>query len=329
MIADHRFFDLPDIFQSGDVLVFNETQVLRARLFGEFEGGKIEFLLVQPQSQSGYWRCLGRPGKKLKEGIVVNIVTGNSNSTIPNGINVRACIVGKTPGSRYLDVYFSYLNEDHQWVPADTEVLSSVGYMPIPPYIRGGNSDSQDNVDYQSVFARNPGSIAAPTASLHFSTTLCEKLRNKGLVFEFLTLHVGVASFLSLEYGDDNQVLPPAEEELDCDSSVWLRLLEYKKPGHRIIGVGTTVVRALESLYAFAPSLKDENNLRQKTGLFIQPGYKFRMIDSLITNFHQPDTTHLLLVEAFVGRAALENIYKHAISNKYRFLSYGDGMLLE
>jgi S-adenosylmethionine:tRNA ribosyltransferase-isomerase len=194
--------------------------------------------------------------------------------------------------------------------------------MPIPPYIRNGRGDEQDRVDYQSIFAEHPGSVAAPTASLHFTTELVDSLVNQvGCRVDRLTLHVGTASFQPIMV---NEVLrPPGEERFVVAESLIEKLLETKAQGGRVIAVGTTVVRALES----AVRSSDLGSM-QGTQLFIQPGFQFQMVDALITNFHQPRTTHLLLVEALLGSEGIESTYRAALAHEYRFLSYGDGMLI-
>ena len=320
-IEDSSFAALPKILQPNDVLVFNDTRVLRARIFGKVKEHEVELLLVAPLSVSGHWRCLGRPGKRLKKGAEIVI-----------GTAIQGIVTEKVLGSKYVNVFFSRRDDKNpSAAAADLESLQQCGVMPIPPYIRAGRGDESDDRDYQSIFAKVGGSIAAPTASLHFSAQLCEQLRDSGVVLESLTLHVGVASFLPLTQNSSNEITPPGEEELLCDEAVWQRLMMYKRSGRRIIAVGTTVVRALESL-ALSENIDDGNiigGFSQKTSLFITPGHDFKVIDSLITNFHQPDTTHLLLVEALIGRPGLEKIYRHALLADYRFLSYGDGMLLE
>jgi S-adenosylmethionine:tRNA ribosyltransferase-isomerase len=312
-IEDLSFATLPKILTSNDVLVFNDTKVLRARIFGEVKGHEVELLLVSPLPIPGHWRCLGRPGKRLQKGAEIAV-----------GATICGTVVEKVSGSKYVDVSFSRSDRSGTSTIAEEGELQRHGVMPIPPYIRGGKGDEEDERDYQSIFARVGGSIAAPTASLHFSSHLCEQLRANGVALEALTLHVGAASFLPLTQGEADDITPPGEEELSCDEEVWERLLGYKRSGKRIIGVGTTVVRALETL-----ATNVEGGFLQKTSLFITPGFTFRVIDSLITNFHQPDTTHLLLVEALVGRDALLEMYGYALAGEYRFLSYGDGMFLE
>jgi S-adenosylmethionine:tRNA ribosyltransferase-isomerase len=202
------------------------------------------------------------------------------------------------------------------------DLLFQHGTMPIPPYIRNGRGDEQDRTDYQSIFAQHPGSVAAPTASLHFTKPLIDDLMcNIGCKVDRLTLHVGTASFQPIFV---NGVLrPPGEERFHVPSDVWERLQATKASGGCIVAVGTTVVRALES----AARSSSRAGMGQ-TQLFIEPGFEFKVVDALVTNFHQPRTTHLLLVEALLGRAGIDACYRQALDNSYRFLSYGDGMLI-
>jgi S-adenosylmethionine:tRNA ribosyltransferase-isomerase len=211
--------------------------------------------------------------------------------------------------------------------PEGTEAaLQKHGIMPIPPYIRGGVSDEQDISDYQSMFAREQGSIAAPTASLHFSPALMERIkRDVGCRVETVTLHVGSASFLPVML--NGELRPPASERLEVPAQTLQAIDQTRVAGAgRVIGVGTTVVRALES--AFLANAPRDATFQCATELFIQPGFRYQAIDCLVTNFHQPDTTHLLLVEAILGKELLGRSYSHALRNQYRFLSYGDGMLI-
>jgi S-adenosylmethionine:tRNA ribosyltransferase-isomerase len=203
-----------------------------------------------------------------------------------------------------------------------SRLINEHGTMPIPPYIRNGRGDDQDRSDYQSIFAENPGSVAAPTASLHFTNALIDSLRNDvGCVVDTLTLHVGTASFQPIVV---NGVLrPPGEERFVVPRDVLERIGETKSRGGRVVAIGTTVVRALESA-----ARSDDSSSMQGTALFIQPGFQFQLVDALVTNFHQPRTTHLLLVEALLGKDGIDASYQAALSSGYRFLSYGDGMLI-
>jgi S-adenosylmethionine:tRNA ribosyltransferase-isomerase len=200
------------------------------------------------------------------------------------------------------------------------DVMHRLGSMPIPPYIREGRGDDDDKHDYQTIFAARPGSVAAPTASLHFTDGLVRQIKSLGCSLSFVTLHVGTASFLPVVV--NGEVRPPGSEHVTIPDDLLEQLNETKRRGGRVIGVGTTVVRALESAAAGAVDSSGT------TSLFITPGFRFRIVDSVITNFHQPGTTHLLLVEALLGRDLLAATYEHALAAGYRFLSYGDGTLI-
>ncbi len=203
------------------------------------------------------------------------------------------------------------------------EELFAAGLMPIPPYIRDGYSDEADFEDYQTHFASKEGSVAAPTASLHFTPELMAEIEGRGVRKEFLTLHVGAASFLPL-WKPGEELQQPGEERMFYLQRVVDAIKETRERGKRVFAVGTTAVRALETM--MRREAADGEELR--TDLFIQPGFEFKAIDGMVTNFHQPGTTHLLLVEAFLGRELLNRAYQHALAGDYRFLSYGDGMLL-
>lgn len=304
-IFDSRFADLPGQLTCNDLLVFNDTRVIPARLFGTLDtdgGGAIELLLVERLADNR-WVCIGRPLRKIRSA---------------GRIRLSDTLVGEVaPESSEPDkvtVEFHTTNNE-----SVAEALINHGSMPIPPYIRGGRGDELDEVDYQTIFAREPGSVAAPTASLHFNEELVGRIRSEaGCSIGQITLHVGTASFQPVL---DNGVLKsPSAERCNVSRAVINQVATTKRAGGRVIGVGTTSVRALEG-EATTP-------LAERTDLFITPGYTFRRIDALITNFHQPGTTHLLLVEALLGRALLVEVYRHALANNYRFLSYGDGMFI-
>ena len=310
-LEDSIFADFASLVTDRDLLVLNETRVIPARLFGELQetGGEIELLLVD-ELALGKWRCLARPMKKLKPETVLKF-----------GPELSAVVESRTDlPSPTVVVQFSAENQQNLGA-----LIRARGSMPIPPYIRRGVSDSQDQLDYQTSFARVSGSIAAPTAALHFTSGLLENIKAKGCGIRFLTLHVGVASFLPLwEEGDSGPGKRPAAERYTVSPELLQELIEVRSRGGRVIAVGTTVVRALEA----AARNQDLQTGEQLTDLFITPGHQFKLVDVLVTNFHQPRTTHLLLVQAFIGRELLERAYQHALENDYRFLSYGDGMVI-
>lgn len=296
-ISDSVFSDITYYLRKDDLLVFNDSRVIPARLFGKKDNIDVELLLLEQRSESD-WLAIGRPLRKLKVGTRIDFVEG-----------LKAEVIAKPTQDRIEVRFFS----DNKLAVKD-QILQH-GLMPIPPYIRNGLSDKQDLTDYQTIFAKNEGSIAAPTASLHFTPSLISAIQALGCEIEFLTLHVGLSSIKEIEPGK-----APEAEKFNISDSLRNKIKEYKKSGRRIIGVGTTAVRALESI-----------DLEQagETGLFIQPGYSFKTVDCIITNFHMPQSTHLQLVQAFMGSEELiSNSYQHAISAGYRFLSYGDGMMI-
>jgi S-adenosylmethionine:tRNA ribosyltransferase-isomerase len=302
-LSHATFRDLPSFLRPNDHLVFNKTQVIPARLFGQIDHNgqhDVEILLVS-QREKGTWQCIGRPLKKIRAAGVVTFNSRLRGRVYSTGSTESVLVQFETTDGRDID-----------------EALREHGTMPIPPYIRDGRGDSQDIIDYQTIFAEQPGSIAAPTASLHFTPELLDRIaKDAHAQISRITLHVGSASFLPIIV---NGVLrPPTAEQFEVPPEVLLSLQETKARGGRVIAVGTTVVRALESA---ARGMSGESEL------FIQPGFEFALVDAVITNFHQPSTTHLLLVESLMGYELLERSYHEALQAQYRFLSYGDGMFI-
>lgn len=305
-IQDKRFSDLPDLLSNRDRLVFNDTRVIPARLFGALElggQGTVEVLLVEKITDSR-WVCLGRPLRKIR-----------SKGKVIFSPTLSCEVVPDSPAIDRITVEFFTSEATHI-----SMAIAAHGCMPIPPYIRGGKGDELDEIDYQTIFATHPGSVAAPTASLHFNDELMKRIEvERGCDISRVTLHVGTASFLPI-LDDDGNLTPPASERFHVGENVQKEVVATKDGGGRVIAVGTTVVRALESM-AQAPHAAS-------TELFITPGFTFRAVDSLITNFHQPGTTHLLLVESLLGKELVRRVYQHALNHDYRFLSYGDGMFI-
>ena len=308
-LEDRFYSDLPKILSSKDLLIFNLTQVAPARIRGVLPGGgAAEFLLLRKKTNDT-WHCLARPLRKLVPGVVVEC-----------GAGLRAAVLERV-GEKELLVSLSSSSETEK---VDV-LIERIGEMPIPPYIRKGHADSQDRTDYQSIFAKYPGSVAAPTASLHFSVQLIQDLTQQGIAHAGLVLHLGSASFLPVydpERGED--LIPPGLEYYVHSNALLEKIAAVREQGGRVVAVGTSVVRALETMIRCSAN---EGDLCEST-LFITPGFEFKAIDVLATNFHQPGTTHLLLVESFIDRNQLASIYNHALSQQYRFLSYGDGMIL-
>ena len=312
-----QFTDLPEMLGESDVLVLNNTQVLKARLFGALRtsGAACELLLTEDLG-GGRFQAMGKPLRKMKSGVILEFGGGMTAEVIDRR------------GDYFVELQF------HAENPHDVYAL---GVMPIPPYIREGRGDIQDESDYQTPYARFAGSVAAPTAGLHFTNELLTALRGQGVHIVEVTLHVGPASFLSVWETPEEVTtsvssekaatfIPPGCERGHLSSDTAKELLHLKQAGKRIIAVGTTVVRLLETAFPASGAVESGDF---NTELFIQPGYRFSFVDAVITNFHQPRSSHLLLVESFLGRSLLGRAYEAALENDYRFLSYGDGMFIE
>lgn len=328
-IADHVFRDLPDLLSPGDCLVFNDTRVIPARLQGirtrEENRVRIEALLVKRRDDCT-WDAFAKPGKRLKPGDRVTF--GEAGSVCLMG-SLSAEIVAK--GEEGL-VTFRF---DRAGAPLD-EAIAAIGAMPLPPYIlearrRAGEAegpaaeaDPQDRADYQTVFARRDGSVAAPTASLHFTPELIARLAARGIDHAFVTLHVGAGTFLPVK-AETIEAHRMHAEWGEVSEAVASRLNAVRAAGGRIVPVGTTACRLIES------AAGEDGVIRPflgETAIFIRPGYRFQASDALITNFHLPKSTLLMLVSAFAGLETMRRAYAHAIETGYRFFSYGDGSLI-
>ncbi|WP_028456607.1 tRNA preQ1(34) S-adenosylmethionine ribosyltransferase-isomerase QueA [Chitinilyticum litopenaei] len=308
-LADLRFAQLPDLLRAGDVLVFNDTRVIKARLFGEkASGGKIEALVERVLGEN---RALAmvRASKSPKPGAILHFQGG-----------FTARMVERQQEMFLLEFDFSAAPHGVHTV---LDMLEVSGTLPLPPYITH-TPDDEDAKRYQTVYARDPGAVAAPTAGLHFTDALLAELRARGVATEFLTLHVGAGTFKPV------QVENIAEHTMHSERyriapDVVERLKAAKAAGGRIVAVGTTSLRALEAASQHGFLAEPEGD----TDIFITPGYQFRVVDRLITNFHLPRSTLLMLVAAFAGLETMRAAYAHAVQNEYRFFSYGDAMLLE
>jgi S-adenosylmethionine:tRNA ribosyltransferase-isomerase len=302
----HRVFrDLPDLLQPGDLLVLNDTRVLPARLIGRRErtGGRWEGLFLRALID-GTWEMLARTGGRPVVGETINIEPGPLKLTIC-GRSGGHWLVDPTPR---LSV---------------AQLLNECGQIPLPPYIRKGTAHATDRQRYQTVFARVDGSVAAPTAGLHFTPTLFEKLRKRGVQWANVTLHVGLGTFEPIK--SDDPALHKIHAEIGgVPETTVAAIRDCKLRGNRVIAVGTTATRALESA---ACSGKLEQ-WQGSTNIFIRPPYNFRVIDALITNFHLPRTTLLLLVAALAGDELTKRAYQDAVDNQFRFFSYGDAMFI-
>jgi S-adenosylmethionine:tRNA ribosyltransferase-isomerase len=308
-VRESVFHSIGQLLKPSDLLVLNDTKVIPARFLGKTgTGAKLELLLVAKQA-ADRWLCLAKPLKRLKPGALLKL-----------GASLKG-VVKERAGEEGVIVQFESIG------PLD-QVLDQEGLMPVPPYIRGGKSDQQDKTDYQTFFARNPGSIAAPTASLHFTPRLLAEIESMGCRVKYLTLHVGLSSIRPLwrEEQGQQEASSPGPERYVYDPELLEACRETKAQGGRVVTVGTTVVRALESM---AAEERRPERLPLEAELFIRPGYTFKLVDVLITNFHQPATTHLLLVEAFIGGPGLLKLaYDYALGHEFRFLSYGDAMCI-
>ncbi len=312
-IDDRRVWELPQILRRGDLIVLNDSRVRPSRFFLKLPETetKAEVLLLDRTSEG--WEALARPMRKFRDGMQFALSAG-----------ISATVLGRTADGNRLRLSLAAMEEG-----SVDELIEREGAMPIPGYIRDGVAEESDRDFYQTVFARELGSVAAPTAGLHFTLPLLEELRAAGIEHEFLTLHVGLASFAPVRDVS-------AHRMTNESYTIPLRCLEAirrtKSGGGRVIVVGTTATRALESAALANPSIVSAGSAEAISGsteLMIQPGFEFQIVDLLMTNFHQPLTTHLLLVAAFIGEEEIEEIYRHALAGEYRFLSYGDSMLLE
>ncbi|MCC5665303.1 tRNA preQ1(34) S-adenosylmethionine ribosyltransferase-isomerase QueA [Nostoc sp. CHAB 5784] len=317
----HIFHDLPALLRSGDLLVMNNTRVIPARLYGhKSTGGKIQVLLLE-ERQYNCWLALVKPGKSFKQGTKIifdvrQLGIGDSEDSYPVKSPQLTATVLETDaatGGRLLQF-------DVPEGKSLVQLLEVFGEIPLPPYI---TTSSAADEQYQTVYAKQPGAIAAPTAGLHFTPELLQKLRDRNINQAFITLHVGVGTFRPVEV-EDVTTHQMHEEWIEVPAATVEQIRATKAAGGRIIAVGTTAVRALEGA-------AQSGNLQpfcQKTDLFIYPGYQWRVVDGLITNFHLPRSSLLMLVSALIGRQRLLNIYNEAIAFGYRFYSFGDAMLI-
>ena len=304
-VSHHVFSDIIDYLEEGDVLVLNDTKVLPARLIGEKQdtGAIIELLLLN-EVESDTWKCLVKPARRVKKGTVVSF---------GNGLLQAICINEYDEGIREFSLKYDGILY---------EILDKLGSMPLPPYI---HEKLTDNDRYQTIYAKNIGSAAAPTAGLHFTNELLERIKNKGVDILFVTLHVGLGTFRPVKVDDVREHVMHSEY-YSISKDVADKLNEVKKNNKKIIAVGTTTTRTLETVYSKFNEFKEDSG---NTQIFIYPGYQFGAIDSLITNFHLPKSTLLMLVSALAGKDNIMKAYKIAVDNKYRFFSFGDAMLIK
>ena len=304
-IEHKHFYNVIDYLNSGDTLVLNNTRVMPARLIGEKTetGGKIEFLLLK-RIEGNKWECLAKPGKRAKIGTEFTFGQGKLKCKVVDIVE---------EGNRIIEFSYDGIFE---------QVLDELGEMPLPPYI---TERLDDRERYQTVYSKEQGSAAAPTAGLHFTKELLEQVKEKGVNIAYVTLHVGLGTFRPVKVDDVNEHVMHSEfyhlEEEDAKI-----INETKKRGNKIISVGTTSTRTLETI-------GDENGFVKAqsgwTNIFIYPGYKFKVVDKLITNFHLPESTLIMLVSALAGKEKVMNAYNEAVKERYRFFSFGDSMIIK
>ncbi|MBD2091679.1 tRNA preQ1(34) S-adenosylmethionine ribosyltransferase-isomerase QueA [Microcoleus sp. FACHB-1515] len=303
----HRIFrDLPELLRPHDLLVLNDTRVIPARLYGRKSNGvEVEVLLLEEQ-QVNQWLALVKPGKRLKPGAAIEFGDGWVQAVVQS--------VDRATGGRILKF-------DVPEGKSLLQVLPDLGVVPLPPYITQAEIDPEQ---YQTVYAAQPGAVAAPTAGLHFTPDLLDRLREQGIDRAFVTLHTGIGTFRPVEV-EDITTHPMHGEWLEVPKATVERIEQARSQGGRIIAVGTTVIRALEGAAAESGKLEP---FCGKTNLFIYPGFEWRVIDGLITNFHLPKSSLMMLVSALIGRSRLLALYEEAIREKYRFYSFGDATLI-
>ncbi len=300
-----HFYDIVDMLEAGDCLVLNNTRVLPARLIGEKveSGGKMEFLLLK-QLQLNTWEVLVRPGKRAKVGARFSFGQGLLEAEVKD--------IGEE-GSRIVEFHYDGVFE---------AILDQLGEMPLPPYI---TEKLEDPNRYQTVYAKHQGSAAAPTAGLHFTEELLQLLRDKGVHIEYITLHVGLGTFRPVKV-ESIEAHKMHSELYILEEAVAERINQIKGKGGKVVAVGTTSCRTLESAAVETNKLKAGSGW---TDIFIYPGYQFKLVDALITNFHLPESTLIMLVSALAGKENIMKAYNTAVEEKYRFFSFGDAMFIK
>lgn len=302
-VKHRHFYDILEYLQPGDCLVMNDSRVLPARLLGHRPtGGAVEVLLLRDLGNK-QWECLCKPGRKMQVGSQVIFGNGELTATVADV---------QEDGNRVVEFHYEGIF---------LEVLERLGKMPLPPYIK---AELQDQERYQTVYSKNVGSAAAPTAGLHFTNDLLDKIREKGVKTAFVTLHVGLGTFRPVKVENIHDHHMHSELCMISDETAQI-LNETKASGGRILCVGTTSCRTLESL------VNEDGTFEAKskwTEIFIYPGYRFKAMDGLITNFHLPESTLVMLVSAFAGRDHVLAAYEEAVKEKYRFFSFGDAMAI-
>lgn len=302
-VSDKYFYDIIDYLNPGDVLVMNDTRVIPARLFGHREDKEesIEVFLLH-NTEGKTWECLVRPGKKMKIG--TKIIFSEDLSGQVKDI--------KEDGNRIIEFYYEGIFN---------EILDKLGNVPLPPYIK---EELKEPEEYQTVYSKNPGSVAAPTAGLHFTKDLLNQIEEKGIKLAYLTLDVGLGTFRPVSVEDVNDHKMHSEFYTLSQETADI-INEARESGHRVIATGTTSIRTLESVYKKCGKITEDSGW---TDIFIYPGFEYKVVDAFITNFHLPKSTLVMLVAAFTSREMILDTYKYAVDNKYRFFSFGDAMFI-
>ncbi|MES0372179.1 MAG: tRNA preQ1(34) S-adenosylmethionine ribosyltransferase-isomerase QueA [Mariprofundaceae bacterium] len=301
-LADQHISDLVELVQPGDLWVLNDTRVIPARLLGKKpSGGKVELLLLEPTDEVDVWLAWGKSNKPLKAGEIIAIADGFDAEILSrDGKEVRI-----------------HLKAEHVM-----DAIEAHGHMPLPPYIDRPDSE-EDRDRYQTVFANQPGAVAAPTAGLHLTEALMKKMQQAGASFVHVTLHVGPGTFQPVQVDNVHDHVMH-EEAYHISEDVALQINRAKQEGHRVVAVGTTSLRTLEA----AADGEEVRAGSGRTDIFIYPGYQFKIVDALLTNFHLPKSTLLMLVSALAGRSRIMDAYEYAKAQEYRFYSYGDAMFV-
>ncbi len=301
-VRDEQFSRLDDYLEPGDLVIFNDTRVFPARLFGQKEsGGKIEMLVERLLDDHTLLAHI-RSSKSPRAG--TRLVLENA---------IHAQVLGRED-----ELFIVRQGQNQGWL----DLLQQHGHMPLPPYIQRADEDT-DRQRYQTVYAREPGAVAAPTAGLHFDQRMLDQLQQKGVEQAFVTLHVGAGTFQPVRVDDVAKHVMHAEV-VDVSAQVCEHIQQTRKKGGRVVAIGTTVVRSLET----AAQGGEIKPFQGDTRLFITPGFQFNVVDAMLTNFHLPRSTLLMLVSAFAGKAFMLDAYRHAVQHKYRFFSYGDAMFI-
>lgn len=303
-VEHKKFYDIIDYLEPGDCLVLNDTRVIPARIYGHRseKDEKIEVLLLKNVKQN-IWECLVKPGKKMKL---------NSKIIFSDKLSGKVVHISEE-GHRFIDFCFDGVFQ---------EILEDIGSMPIPPYI---TEELKDKSSYQTVYAKHDGSVAAPTAGLHFSKELLEKIREKNVDIAYITLHVGYGTFKPVTAKKIEDHIMHSEYYI-VDKQASDKINKAKENNKRVIAVGTTSVRTLESIMTKHNEIKACSD---STNIFIYPGYQFKIVDAIITNFHLPESTLIMLVSTFASKEIIMNAYEKAKENEYKFFSFGDAMLIK